>query len=73
MTTFVSEQAFLENKLKNLRNSLRHFNKRLKHFNAETVDDLRHEKSQIIQHYRFLISHIQSEIENTEKDLDVLR
>ena len=73
MTTFASEQAFHENKLKNLKTSLKHFKKSLKHFNAETLDDLHHEKSQIIQHYRFVISHIQSEIETAEKDLDVFR
>ena len=73
MTTFVSEQAFHENKLKNLKNSLKHFKKNLKRFDDETLEDLLHEKHQIIEHYNFLISHIQSGIEDAKKELKKLQ
>ena len=58
MTTFVSERAFRENQLKNLKTSLRYFKNQAKAFDEATLDDLHHEKIQILQHYEVIISHI---------------
>ena len=62
MTTFMTERALLLNQLKNLKKSLKHFKKRARSFDEETLDDLLHEKIQILEHYEVIISHIEEAV-----------